>query len=106
MKEKTEKDLDNSNYFRNIFYGFKLKVIKENKMLYFCPLFFPFPLLGGGRGCHRRLGEESKHPCWAESQEDQGGEMGLQSREGRDPDGPGEVDSTWERATGRAKSRG
>lgn len=76
----------------------------RTKCFIFVP--FPFPLLGGRGGCHRRLREESKHPRWAESQEDQCGEMGVQGREGRDPDGPGEVDSTWEMVTGRAKSRG
>lgn len=73
----------------------------EQNALFLSP-FLPFPLTRG-RG---RLGEESKHPRWAESQEDQCGEMGVQGRAGRDPDEPGEVDFTWERATGRAKSRG
>ncbi len=40
IEEKAEKHSENGNYFANIFYGFKLKVIKENKMLYFCLIAF------------------------------------------------------------------
>ncbi len=34
IEESTVKIEENSNYFKNIFYGFKPSVIKENKMLY------------------------------------------------------------------------
>ncbi len=40
IEEKVEKVSENSNYFANIFYGFRPKVIKENKMLYFCLIAF------------------------------------------------------------------
>ncbi|MBE5744157.1 MAG: MFS transporter [Clostridiales bacterium] len=40
IEEKTQKVSENSNYFANIFYGFRPKVIKENKMLYFCLIAF------------------------------------------------------------------
>lgn len=34
IKESTEKISENNNYFKNIIYGFRLKVIKENPLLY------------------------------------------------------------------------
>ena len=40
IEEKVEKVSENANYFANIFYGFRPKVIKENKMLYFCLIAF------------------------------------------------------------------
>ena len=40
IEEKVEKTSENNNYFANIFYGFRPKVIKENKMLYFCLIAF------------------------------------------------------------------
>ncbi len=40
IEEKTVKVNENSNYFANIFYGFKPSVVKENKMLYFNLLAF------------------------------------------------------------------
>lgn len=33
-KEVSKEDLDKENYFQNIFYGFRPKVIKDNKLLY------------------------------------------------------------------------
>ena len=40
IEEKIEKHSENENYFANIFYGFRLKVIKENVMLYLCLIAF------------------------------------------------------------------
>lgn len=40
IEENIEKVSENGNYFANIFYGFRPKVIKENKMLYFCLIAF------------------------------------------------------------------
>ena len=40
IEEKIEKHTENENYFANIFYGFRLKVIKENVMLYLCLIAF------------------------------------------------------------------
>ena len=40
IEERVEKVSENANYFANIFYGFRPKVIKENKMLYFCLIAF------------------------------------------------------------------
>lgn len=47
----------------------------------FVPLSFLFLLSpSGGRGGHRKLEDQSKCPHWAESQEDQCGEMGVLGR--------------------------
>ncbi|MBO5888699.1 MAG: MFS transporter [Clostridia bacterium] len=40
IEEKTVKVNENGNYFANIFYGFRLKVVKENVMLYLSLLAF------------------------------------------------------------------
>ena len=40
IEEKTVKVNENGNYFANIFYGFKIKVVKENVMLYLSLLAF------------------------------------------------------------------
>ena len=44
IKESTEKQSSNKNYFKNIIYGFKPLVIKENKILYI--LLFLFAIFG------------------------------------------------------------
>lgn len=66
-----------------------------------CFIFIPLSFLSlfspsGGQGCHWRLGEESKGSRWAESKEDQCGEMGGWGRQGGDGLGLGELYTTWE----------
>ena len=40
IKDSTIKTADNQNYFKNIFYGFRPKVIHDNKKLYLCLVAF------------------------------------------------------------------